>query len=1039
MTLTGSIRGPLLVFAAGLLAFPCGGVAASPGTPVSAAPTFATATPSRVEPAPRPDPIHRIYDRAVELYQEGHPDRARALFEQVAESREASAALRESAEAYRIRITMRTHPKAMDQSVRAFTFRFPESVHALPLHREAGHLKLQMGDPRGAYRQFDLAGAYPGTDGDRARLLYWMAEAAVAYGELQTARERFIELADTYPNFSDTPNALYACGRLHLEEEQFEAAAEVFERLKASYPFNPVTRRVGTALGESYYQQGRYELAADALIQALPYLDEVNTRKAVYLIAESYNALERFRDATRYYLQTINLTEGLPEERMAHYGLGWVYHKQEIYHWAARSFQRAATRGEPTDGALPAAGDLERDELGRKALYYTAVNQKLAGRYDLAVDAFRLFHEQYPEGLFAEEGAFELAVTAFEMGRHGESIETLLPLARRLETLKRPGEVLTFLGEAYFANGEYTRALQTFELAESRIEVPEQAKIQARFQKAWVQYSNQAYAQALPVFESVRRIHPDSEVAPEALFWEADTRFQTGDYEGAAETFDEFIALHPTHAFIGAAYYAKAWSHFMSGDFERVLEPMRAFLERYEPPPIALFPYETDAVLRLGDAYFALGRYEEAVETYRRAYGAEPAGDYAMFQVANSYFRMGRNFEAVSEFRKLLRIYPFTFVREQAQYNIAYIYLETGNYQQAISEFQTLIVRVPGTEWAARAQFAIGDAYYNAGEYAESVRAYEQVLRDYPRSDYVIEAINGIQYAQLSSGEEDRSTQMLQSFLDSHPSSTTADRLRFRQAENRMQVGDYTGAVKEFEQYIRITNRTDRLPDAWTNIADAKFRMGDLDGAAEAWEHLAGTYPASEQAASALASLGRLAYDRGEFEASMAYYRRLRETGNRYDQSARVGIGRAHLALGETVPARREFEAVLEVNAANGAARNGLGEVLISGGEYAAARELLEPVTRQGISESGAEAMVLIGRSHRLEGDEAAALEAYGKVQTLYQAFDEWVAQSIYESAVIHILQGEPGKARSRLQEILQSYAGTRAAATAADLLERVP
>ena len=130
---------------------------------------------------------------------------------------------------------------------------------------------------------------------------------------------------------------------------------------------------------------------------------------------------------------------------------------------------------------------------------------------------------------------------------------------------------------------------------------------------------------------------------------------------------------------------------------------------------------------------------------------------------------------------------------------------------------------------------------------------------------------------------------------------------------------------------------------------------------------------------------------------------------------------------------------MLESNPANGAARNGLAEVLISQGDYAGAREILEPLTRQGISELGAEGMVLIGRSHRLEGEQARALEVYATVQTLYEAFDEWVAQAIYESAVIHILQGEPGKARLRLQEILQSYNGTRAADMAAQLLQRVP
>ena len=80
------------------------------------------------------------------------------------------------------------------------------------------------------------------------------------------------------------------------------------------------------------------------------------------------------------------------------------------------------------------------------------------------------------------------------------------------------------------------------------------------------------------------------------------------------------------------------------------------------------------------------------------------------------------NLWAKSTFRRLLRIYPFSRLREQAQYNVAYIYMTTGNNQQAIEEFETVINRYPGTEWAARAQYNIGDAHYNTGKYELAVR-----------------------------------------------------------------------------------------------------------------------------------------------------------------------------------------------------------------------------------------------------------------------------------------------------------------------------
>src|SRR5690606_540396 len=109
---------------------------------------------------------------------------------------------------------------------------------------------------------------------------------------------------------------------------------------------------------------------------------------AVFLIAESYNAVDAYAEASNYYLQYINLTEGQDAQRRAHYGLGWLYFKQEIYHWAAESFAKAAV------------GD---DELARKALYYKAVNEKVGGRYREALETFEQFGAKYKTGLWIEE------------------------------------------------------------------------------------------------------------------------------------------------------------------------------------------------------------------------------------------------------------------------------------------------------------------------------------------------------------------------------------------------------------------------------------------------------------------------------------------------------------------------------------------------------------------------------------------------------------------------------------------------------------
>ncbi len=966
------------------------------------------------------DSYSRSFQAGLDLFERGLFAESIPLFKEAVESSE-NEINRETADFFIVRAFTQIDSLGTDIHVDRFVQSYPGSNRVAILLREVAEQHLDRGEYSYAIRRMDQALNYPQSYMNRAELYYSLAEVAAQSGDYDLARRYFLELSDEHRRSIWSPAALYSRGRLYLEQEQFSEAADAFELLRERHPNTAMARRIGTALGESYYQQRRYEEAIQAFRDAIPYLDDENRTKAFYLIAESYNAINAYSDATRYYREFLRRVDDPHEARIAHYGLGWVFHKQDIFHWAARSFAEASS------------GD---DDIARRALYYKAVNQKLAGRLNDALNTFREFGDRFDEGVFFEHAHFEWAVTAFELGLFNEAIEVLLPLARNYEQLENPGQILTFLGEAYHANSEYTRAIEAFDLASEIDDIDPALKRQARFQRAWVMYFNQAYAQSQPEFESVYNEAPGTELGQEALFWSADANFQIGEYGRAAEQFGQFIRNYPNHEMIGAAKYSLGWSYFMMGDFANATGPLIDFLNNYEPPSIALFPFDTDTRLRIGDAFFAQGKYREALEFYNATIGADPGGDYAMYQVANSYYRMNRNFEAVTQFRRLLRIYPFSRLREQAQYNIAYIYLNTGNFDQAIEEFETVIRRFPGTEWAARAQYNIGDSHFNAGRFEEAITAYNRVLEDFPRSQYIIDAIDGIQFAQLSAGMSDESTDILEEFLADNPTSTTADRLRFRQAENVFQSGDYDGAVREFRQYLRITNNRNLMPEAYFNMADAFQRLNRKQEAIETYETLINDFPDSDRKATSLAELGRLLYEEANYSESVRRFEQLAEHDSRFEQEAFLGIGNANLAMQNNTVARQNFERVLSINPDNDSAKNGLGKVLLRDGRVDEARRFFVNVAENNSTEIGAEAQLMIGETFLAEGDRDSALEAFSRVLVLFEPYAEWVAEAQYKTAEIYIRQGRRGEAISLLNSIIDSYPDTDGAQKARRLLQ---
>lgn len=967
-----------------------------------------------------------VQHSSTKHYQQGIDLFKRGLYEQAADelgrflSRHEDNGLDISAGYYLSRSRGRSDSLDKGAYYEHFIDQYPKSDFSTKLLFELAHNSEKDQKYEKALDYYRRAVSYGLNKKKGAQTYYWMAEASVADGNNQQARSYFLTLADKYPKSEWAPKALYARGRLYLSENKYDSSTVAFEVLKKRYPNDKMTRRIGTALGESYYQQGKYKQAINAFQNAMPYLEDELKSKAVYLVAESYNYLNNFDEASKYYLQYINMNKGTDKVRVAHYGLGWVYHKQKIYHWAADEFGKAAKGS---------------DELARKALYYKAVNEKLGSRYAKAIKTFRAFGDRFKKGLWVEQAYYEWAITAYEMGNYPESIEVLLPLVRSDRKLDWAGKIYTLLGESYFANKEYTRALQAFDAAEKMTDIDPSIKRQARFQKAWVQYSNQAYKQAQPIFESLNKKFPDSKLGKEALFWSADSYYHMKDFGPASNEFARFIQKYPNHKLVGPANYSLGWSYFKMGDFQHAVAPLKTFLQKYKPPKVALYPYKTDTKLRIGDSYYAMGQYSNAIEYYQKAIGAEPGGDYAMFQIANCHYRAEQTYEAVSTFRKFLRIYPYSKLREQAQYNIAYIYLNSGNYSQAIQEFKTVINKYPNTNWAARAQYNIGDAYYNAGEYQKAIAAYKEVMQKYPKSDYIIEAVNGIQYAQLSSGKSDSSSAILEDFLAEHPQTSMADRLRYRQADNLLQSGNYKAAIGQFRQYIRITNNQSQLPDAHFNLANAYEQTGQIEKAINEYQTVVSQFPKSERAAPSLAALGRIAYDRVNYQQSYDDYKRLSQEGGEYRQEAYIGMGNAQLAMNNLDMAAQEYQAALDQNSDYDPAKVGLAKIAIQKENYQKANDLLTLVAQSNTTEVGAEAQYLLGVVHQKQGQYEEAVKAFSNVNILYEAFDEWVAKALLKKAESYIQLGQRGNARNALNTLIKNYPGTPQAKEAKKLL----
>ncbi|HKL14355.1 MAG TPA: tetratricopeptide repeat protein, partial [Balneolaceae bacterium] len=199
-----------------------------------------------------------LLQQGLNLFEKGLYSEASAKFQLSLKEHSGDVQDEELAAYFYTRAQSRLDSSRTDQLTDRYVQDYPKSRYSSLLLKEVADQHRERGELDQAIDRMQEALKYPQSSNKKAELYYIIAETAAENNQNDLARSTFLELSDNFRSSDWSPKALYARGRLYLEDEQYQNASSAFELLQERHPFDPVTRRIGTALGESYYQQRRY-------------------------------------------------------------------------------------------------------------------------------------------------------------------------------------------------------------------------------------------------------------------------------------------------------------------------------------------------------------------------------------------------------------------------------------------------------------------------------------------------------------------------------------------------------------------------------------------------------------------------------------------------------------------------------------------------------------------------------------------------------------------------------------------------------------
>ncbi len=668
---------------------------------------------------------------------------------------------------------------------------------------------------------------------------------------------------------------------------------------------------------------------------------------SVFSLAERFFSDSLYNLALEQYTKYLDFSGRRPEnDAVAHYKSAVCRYRMGNYRKASEEFERYAELFPGETNVMEALytaavarkklGDhKEASDLfyavwsrfvgsvkGRDALFQAAHCAEKDGNTDRAVELYDIYVARFPKDSAAPEAAIALAKLHIEQNRYSEASQALKKVS---------GSDGASAPRVFYLRAVISDKMQKSEAAAEFFKKMDEAAGSGfpEADEAYEAYGDYLISagrleHALEVFEKRADMYRGTNREPPEGFrlsW-AETARKVKNYSVAAKIYTELVENPPREFPYGRTMYRLAESRIGLGDFAGGIGTLQRLAAMD-----SVGEYADQAVLKIGDLYFAKGMYPSAIAAYRR-YLRLPVTeekDRVLFQIGMVYKGKYRRFgAAIREFENLLKWYPESPHYGNAALAIGECYEETGEYRSAIRQYEFLLETVGDDSLVQDATdrieyletFQIRDPAAAASRLADilqvppdslaqwqrlwvAAETFERDLRDYPKALRAYERISELGlptdslralvvlrragvYQKISEKarfEKDTATSnysrekalgLYGRILESERGASCADEAAY----NRLVLT--SANIAEFENFLTKYPQSDRLPEVLGRIAQHYERRSAAAGetlsrnAVEAYRRIVSEYPSSRQASHATIGLARGFLTLGELDSVLS-------------------------------------------------------------------------------------------------------------------------------------------------------------------------
>jgi tetratricopeptide (TPR) repeat protein len=791
------------------------------------------------------------FNNALKLYNNKAYAAAQKTFENVVENAEKSSNLKSDASYYDAMCAVKLNQTGADKKVLDFVEENPTSNKKNKAFFNVANYYFANKKASYALKWFRKVNTDLLSKDNRKELNFKMGYGLLVTKNLSLAKDRFLPLIND-PKYGN--DSRYYYGFISYKLEDYGIAESTLKEIADNESYKA---EITYYLLDISFKAGKFERCIEVGKELLKTARKKDVSEISKIVGESFFNLKKYEEAAPY-LKAYNGKKG-KWNNYDYYQLGYVYYKQNDFENAINYFNKIID---------------QKNAVSQNAYYHLAECYLNIDKKTEALNAFRTASEMVFNPEIQEDAALNYAKLSYEAGNPFQNVSDVLQdFLKKYPSSPSYKEINELVVSSFIHQQNYQGALDYLKKKNSADNLA--LTLEVSLYRGIQLFNDKELEKGLPFLKKSKNSLVE-EINKKGSYWEAETLYRLEKYE---EALKKYINLNNSlrtknYKKFPLLEYNIGYTHFKLKQYEEAVATLKVFLEKEDIES----DVKDDALIRLGDSYFATRNYADAIKAYQIVAKYLGAGaDYAQYQIGMSHGFRDENDAKITALTKVVNDFKVSSLKDDALYQIANTYTKTKDNSKAHLAYDRLLEKHPKSPLLPKALVRQGLLYYNDNQNQKALEKLKLTVKKYPNSPDAVEAVNNAKNIYLDEDNFEAYVTWVRKLKFVNVTESEVDDSTFSIAEKK-----YFEAKSNFATIFTLNKYLTKFPNgthllkANYYLADVLFKDEKIEKAITHYKYVlhAGTTQYSEDV---LAKLSQIYLEKQSFDDALPLLERLEQ------------------------------------------------------------------------------------------------------------------------------------------------------------------